>query len=104
VLSLFKSTVLLGIKFNDEYMGYLSEDTGKRNLIKSFIEMMGGQIVNRHSATHFLVVLYKRDKYLQEVRSRRRDQIFSLNIKFVFHSYFFIQKVDENDREYTELF
>jgi hypothetical protein len=85
-------------------MGYSLEETGKKNLLKNFIEMMGGQNTNKQSATHFLVALNKKDKFIEDVRSRRRDQIFMLNIKFVFHSYFFIHKVDENDKEYCDLF
>jgi hypothetical protein len=63
----------------------------------------GGIIRDKQNATHFLVSRNKTN-LLKEDKRANWKMLHTLNLKFVFHSFFFLRKVDENDQEYTELF
>jgi hypothetical protein len=101
VLDLLKSTVLINVKFCDDFLDYIRPN--RKYVIKELIKIMGGMLVPKEKATHILLSKTKREIFEME---RRKDWATQhvVNIKFIFHSYFFMQKVDENDEEYKELF
>jgi hypothetical protein len=55
------------------------------------------------NATHF-IISRNRINLMKSDRKPNWKLEHILNLKFIFHSFFFIKKMDEHDSEYTELF
>jgi hypothetical protein len=64
---------------------------------------MGGRMKNKQNATHFVVFKNRLNLFKQE-REETWKVKHVLNLKFIFHSFYFMTKMNENDPEYTELF
>ncbi len=60
-------------------------------------------IRDKQKATHFIVTRNKIN-LLQDDRKDNWQIKHILNLKFIFHSFFFLNKMEESDGEYTELF
>lgn len=64
---------------------------------------MGGIIRDKQNATHFFVSLNKTNILKGDIKENWKLQ-YKVNLKFLFHSFFFMMKTDEKDTEYSELF
>ncbi len=64
---------------------------------------LGGKLRDKQNATHYLVSKNRMNLLKENMRENWKIQ-YNLNLKFIFHSYFFFKKMDEGDLEYTDLF
>ena len=83
---------------------YLENNKNKYRCVKFFIERMGGIIENKGNATHFIVSKNKYEQLKQDMKTKNFKPTYILNLKFIFHTFYFMTKLNENDPEYRELF
>lgn len=67
------------------------------------IESMGGRIVSKAQATHFIVSNNRLSLLKDEIRDNWKIQ-HKVNLKYIFHCFFFMTKLNEQDEEYANLF
>ena len=61
------------------------------------IHSVGGKIV-KDDATHYIVSKYRVSDY--DKKKNKLKNSYAVNLKWLFHCYFFYTKMDENDIDY----
>jgi hypothetical protein len=61
---------------------------------------LGGKVVksSEKNTTHYIVSNYKASLFNREIR--KKEQIFAINLKWLFHSYYFLTKMNEREQDY----
>jgi hypothetical protein len=68
---------------------------------------LGGKIENNSSkvkVTHFLISKNRKFNFEDDRKLKNFRNYFVVNLKFIFHSFYYLEKLDENDKEYSNLF
>lgn len=77
--------------------------------VKQMIITLGGEVyqdknnqsgLSDYRVTHMIISNNMKQKYLEDKKSRMTKGVFVVNNKYIFHSYYFLQKMNEVDIEY----
>jgi hypothetical protein len=69
------------------------------------ISTLGGRVTsNQANATHFIVSNYKAAEFNKKVRKNTSQRgvptCYSVNLKWLFHSYYYLTRMSENEDDY----
>ena len=72
------------------------------------MRLLGGNVKPKDCpSTHYIVSNLKLSDFLEHKRNnvnfRNNKQPYLINLKWLFHCYFFMKKLDENDPEYRQI-
>jgi hypothetical protein len=97
-----RQNVLIGLTINLRFSGL---DEQAITLLKEIISVLGGRSDDGDSAsTHYIISNIQINEFL--THRSRNSQIFNkkrincLKVKWLFHCFFFIKKMNESDSEY----
>ncbi len=73
--------------------------------VNEIVRLLGGKIKTKDSlSTHYVISNLKLNDFLEHKRNnvnfKGNKKNFLVNLKWLFHCYFFMKKLDENDPEY----
>jgi hypothetical protein len=89
-----RKTIFNKVKLNIQYYN----QNQNYNLIDGIVKFLGGSMVTDiNQSTHFLL---SEQNNLKKERLNLNNEVCFVNEQWVFDSYLFLQKMDENEREY----